>query len=101
MSALLPVLLVVPAALAFVFETPLIDELNKLTKPNDAGEHGPVGRAIVGFRVWATKKLDRTLAKRSRVVPGSSDGYWGACPGVAGMPPPPPPPRPPPPPPPR
>ena len=51
----------------FMKVTPLLKELGKLTTPNaTTGKMNPIGRALIGFRAWATKRLDRALGVNGR-----------------------------------
>lgn len=62
MAMLLPAFLTVPPVLAFVFETPILDELRGLTRPDDNGRVGCVGRLIRGIRHYMRHPVDLVLA---------------------------------------
>ena len=66
MRVLLPCLLVVPIALAFAFETPMLDELWRCTRPREDGHQGPLGSCIWAAQRNAIIRLDSMLGVQQR-----------------------------------
>ena len=64
MRVLLPMLVIVPPLLAFMFESPLLDELNKLFLRDEEGKLGRWGAAVLTVCEWFTFKLDQAIGTR-------------------------------------
>jgi hypothetical protein len=61
MSTLLPVFLIVPPVIALIFESPLLDEMDKCKEPRADGSRPRVAATVVSMRAALVRCLDRTL----------------------------------------
>ena len=75
MSLLLPVLVAIPPVLAFVFETPLLEQLHALVQPRNDGSLHPIGRWARRTNLSATARLDRLLGTKSLDGSLTEDSY--------------------------
>ena len=76
MSLLLPVLVAIPPVLAFVFETPLLEQLHALVQPRNDGSLHPIGRWARRTNLSATARLDRLLGTKSLDGSLTEDSYF-------------------------